>query len=101
MAALVNPGGRTPLGPRASTTHLEGLKDVVRSTLGLGPDEAVVVQQLACAEPDCPPIETVVAVLGSEQRRWKFATPTTDVTPALLRDTLKNHPKGRTHDDHD
>jgi hypothetical protein len=99
MAALVNPGGRKPVGQKASTVHLRSLKDVVRSTLALDPGEAIVVQQLACVEPGCPPVETVVAVLGAFQRSWKFATPTADVTPALLRDTLINHPKGRIHDE--
>lgn len=77
------------------------LKDTVRSTLSLDADETVLIQQLACTEPGCPPVETVVAVLGSPRRSWKFATPTAEITPAHLRDTLKNHSKGRDHDDHD
>jgi len=34
-------------------------------------DDAVVVNELACTQPGCPPIETVVALLraGSEPRR--------------------------------
>ncbi len=36
--------------------------DLVRLHLGL-PDAAVTVSQLACREPGCPPVETVIAVL--------------------------------------
>ena len=98
--ALVNPGGSRPPDAKASMAHTTELKDVVRSTLALEADEAILIQQLACIEPGCPPTETVVAVLGSPRRSWKFAMPTADVTVPLLRDTLTKHPKGRNHDEH-
>lgn len=39
------------------------VKTWVRSALDLGDDVAVVVSQLTCREPGCPPLETVLAVL--------------------------------------
>ncbi|MBO0680824.1 hypothetical protein JRC04_25440 [Mycolicibacterium sp. S2-37] len=96
----MSPGGGRPAHDRAPAAHVLLLKDVVRSTLALEAEEAVLIQQLACAEPDCPPVETVIAVLGTPRRTWKFAMTTVTVNPALLRETLVNHPRGRDHDDH-
>lgn len=96
---LINPGNNaTAPAPKASAEHLACLKDAVRGELELDADTTVLIQQLACTEPGCPPVETVVAVLGATRRIWKFSTPTTDVTPAALRDVIAKCPKGREHD---
>jgi hypothetical protein len=73
--------------PAASTGTL---KSVVRQVLGLDDRHTVVVQQLRCAEPDCPPVETVVAVLAAGQapRRWTIHKPLSDVTSQDVRDTI-------------
>lgn len=102
MRGLVNPGGRSESAPpKPSQQHVSGLKDVVRSVLGLDPDTAVLVQQLACTEPGCPPVETVVAVLGSPRRTWKIPTPTAEVSASDLAALLTDHPEGITHDHDD
>ncbi|CAN3131051.1 Nitrate reductase [Mycobacterium sp. smrl_JER01] len=95
--ALVNPGGRAP-AERASGSHLGLLKGIVRATLALGESDAIVVQQLACAEPGCPPVETVVAVLAAPRRTWKFPCTADELTPDQLRRELRHFPKGREHD---
>jgi len=99
MSGLVNPGGAS--GARASSAHVRELKDVVRSTLKLQASTTVMIQQLACTESDCPPVETIVAVLESPRRSWKFSTPTEDLPPSLLRDTLVANPEGLDHDKRD
>lgn len=99
MPAMVNPGGAP--AARASSAHLGELKDVVRSTLDLAPSTAVMIQQLACTEPDCPPIETIVAVLETPRRSWKFSVPSADLSPSSLRNTLVVYPEGLDHDKHD
>lgn len=96
--SLVNPGNNTASTPKAPAAHLAGLKDVVRSELELDGETTVLIQQLACTEPGCPPVETVVAVLGTLRRSWKFPTPTTDVTTAALRDLIAKYPRGHEHD---
>lgn len=96
---LVNPGNNTTAPvPKASAAHLAGLKDVVRRALELDAETTVLIQQLACTEPGCPPVETVVAVLGATRRSWKLPSPTTDVTPAALRDLMAKYQRGREHD---
>ena len=99
MRGLVNPGGSSESSPtRASQQHVAGLKDVVRSALALDAQSMVLVQQLACTEPGCPPVETVVAVLGSPRRTWKIPNPTADVSTDGLRALITEHPKGTNHD---
>jgi hypothetical protein len=63
---------------------------VVRDTLQLGSEHTVVVQQLACAEAGCPPVETVVAVLsgGAPARRWTLHQPLSDLTADAVRAAL-------------
>lgn len=97
MSGLVNPGG----APKASAAHLDLLKNLVRSVQRLNADAIVLVQQLACTEPGCPPLETVVAVLGPPQRMWKFPMPANDVSLEQLELTILDHPEGSNHADHD
>ena len=95
---LVNPGNNVAAAPKASATHIADLKDVVRSELELDAETTVLIQQLACTEPGCPPVETVVAVLGATRRSWKVLSPTIDVAPSDVRDMISKFPKGREHD---
>ncbi|MCW6004442.1 hypothetical protein K1W54_07570 [Micromonospora sp. CPCC 205371] len=71
-------------------TDTAALKAAVRDVLSLDDSDTVVIQQLACAEPGCPPVETVVAVLSATEapRRWTIHKPTADVTGDDIRVTL-------------
>lgn len=40
---------------------IRALKATARTLFDAGEDDAVVVNELQCTEPGCPPIETVVA----------------------------------------
>lgn len=99
---LVNPGNTaaTPAS-KESAAQVAELKDLVRSELSLDAEVTVLIQQLVCREPGCPPVETIVAVLGTPRRSWKFPVPTSDITPAALRAVLSTYPKGRQHDHDD
>lgn len=99
MRGFVNPGEKSASKTaRPDPDHVTALKAGVRETLQLNPDETVVVQQLACAEPGCPPVETVIAVLGTPRRTWKIPTPTAAVSTAELGELLNRHPEGNPHD---
>ena len=101
MPGLVNPGGGNRSGaPKASAAHIGRLKDVVRSVQRIDADAPVLVQQLLCTEPGCPPLETIVAVLGPPRRTWKFPLPADDLSPEQLRAAIVDHPKGSIHADH-
>jgi uncharacterized protein YlaN (UPF0358 family) len=59
------------------------LKELARELLGLDDDEVVMVTELQCTEPNCPPIETVIAVLRvGVQRQIKIHKPLVEVTEA-------------------
>ncbi|MFE2425890.1 hypothetical protein ACFXJ5_03865 [Streptomyces sp. NPDC059373] len=81
-----------PLGarPPGQSPQLRELKETVRCLLALDEDTAVVVRQLACTEPGCPPLETVVAVLPMDApaRRWTLHRPTEQITEDDLRAVL-------------
>jgi hypothetical protein len=101
MRGLVNPGGAAGATPKADAAHVNLLKDVVRKAAGLDADAPVLVQQLACVEPGCPPVETVIAALGPPRRTWKVPKPTADISPSQLRAVIVENPEGITHADHD
>jgi hypothetical protein len=71
-------GARRPRG----TEQLSELKQSVRRLLDLDDDTTVMVSQLACSEPGCPPLETVIAVLPMDgsPRRWALHRSVDQVT---------------------
>jgi hypothetical protein len=40
-----------------------GLKQDLRAALALGPHDALTVNEIACADPGCPDLETIVLVM--------------------------------------
>jgi len=61
----------------------------------LGPDEtpAVLVTELACHEPGCPPIETVIVLIGGKgSRTWKIPRPAAELSAADVSDVLSRPP---------
>jgi hypothetical protein len=75
--------------------HLTALKDHTRALLELGDQDTVLITELHCTEPGCPPLETVVAVLaaGYAPRRWTMHLPLNAVTPGDLTDALAKTPR--------
>jgi hypothetical protein len=58
------------------------IKAWTAEALGLTNDVAVMVTELRCTEPGCPPLETVVAVMDGNgpARQYKIHKPLADVT---------------------
>jgi hypothetical protein len=56
-------------------------------------DDAILVSELRCTEPGCPPIETAIALLrkGSEPRQVKIHKPAIEVTVEDLRAAILGH----------
>jgi hypothetical protein len=88
----VPPGIRPP----HRSPNLSKLKESVRQSLDLTEDTTVLIRQLACTEPGCPPIETVVAVLPMDgpARRWTLHRGVEEITPDDLRALLDHSPEG-------
>jgi hypothetical protein len=69
---------------RPDLESIERVKGWVTSALELPASTSVMVTELACSEPGCPPLETVIAVLAQEgpkgRRQHTFHKPLTDVS---------------------
>ena len=75
--------------------HTAALKAAVRDTLRLNDEQTVVIRQVACTDPGCPPVETVIAVLsaGAPSLRWTVPQALADLTPEAIRIALSQaHP---------
>ena len=51
---------------------LERVRDWTRERFGLAADVPLLVTQVACLQPGCPPLETVVAFWTAADRRHHF-----------------------------
>ncbi len=58
------------------------IKDWVREELALGDDVTILVSELACSEPGCPPVETVIALFRGREEPAKHTIhrPSAEVT---------------------
>ena len=66
------------------TAALDRVREWVRERFGLG-DTAILVAEVACAVPGCPPVETVIAFWSEERRHhFKVFKPVAKVTEADL-----------------
>ncbi|MDJ1158355.1 hypothetical protein QNA08_08930 [Chelatococcus sp. SYSU_G07232] len=68
--------------PKGDTAALGRVKIWVRDALALPEDVALAVNEIVCADPACPGLETVVLVMepGKRTRAIKFAKGAEDVT---------------------
>ena len=73
---------------------LERVRQWVRARFGLPDEAAVLVAEIACAVPGCPPLETVIAFWSGERRHhFKVFKPVAqvvedDLPPRWLKDAL-------------
>jgi len=70
---------------------VRALKALARAAFGAEEDDVIVVSELRCTEPGCPPLETVVALLreGAPPKQVKVHKPVVEVTEADLRAALR------------
>ena len=66
---------------RAAPGRGRTVKAWVTEQLDLAEADVVAVAELACHEPGCPPLETVVSVHGSDgqRRAWHIHKPLADI----------------------
>jgi hypothetical protein len=75
MAELFAP--RRSIGASANTANV---KRWVRELFVLSDDATVMVTELRCSEPGCPPLETVIAILSENgNRQYKLHKPIEEV----------------------
>lgn len=85
-----DPDGSPPAGALAPTpAHAVAVKQWTRDFLRLGDDAVVTVIELACADPRCPLVETVIAVFEEGRtRQWKFTRPKAAITKVMVQQAL-------------
>nr|WP_246505237.1 hypothetical protein [Microvirga antarctica] len=68
--------------PKADPEAIARIKDWARAALGGSPDTAFAVNEIACMDPACPGVETVILVMepGVKTRACKVAKGLADVT---------------------
>lgn len=69
------------------------IKALARELMHAQDDDAVMVTELACTEPGCPPVETVIALLraGAPPRQLKVHKAIPEVTREDVIATLSGH----------
>ena len=62
----------------------ERLKAWVADLMGLSDRDTIMLAELACHDPDCVDLETVITVIKADRRRFilRFPGPMADVTEA-------------------
>ncbi|MEM7522280.1 MAG: hypothetical protein AAF360_00660 [Pseudomonadota bacterium] len=60
------------------------VKAWIAKHLALSEEDLVTIAELACAEPGCPPVETVMTVHGpdGQRRTWRIHKPLAEVDEA-------------------
>jgi hypothetical protein len=74
--------------PKSDKQAVDRVKDLARAALRVSPDTAFAVNEIACNDPGCPGIETVILVMepGQKTRALKVAKPLDEV---MEQDILK------------
>jgi hypothetical protein len=88
----------SPKNP-AATAARERLEDWTRARFALGEEATVMVSELQCAVPGCPPIETVVTFWLGDGKRHHFkvfkpmaGVSEDDLPPAWMKSALAEMP---------
>jgi hypothetical protein len=74
--------------PKPDKQAIDRVKDLARAALRAAPETAFAVNEIACNDPGCPGIETVILVMepGQKTRVLKVAKPLDEV---MEQDILK------------
>jgi hypothetical protein len=76
--------------PKADKQAIDRVKDMARAALQASPETAFAVNEIACNDPGCPGIETVILVMepGKKTCALKLAKPLGEVTEQDIRAAL-------------
>ena len=60
--------------PKPQPGKIAKIKEWITDCLKLDGTATIFVTQLECREPDCPPVETVIAIIKSQQKTLQKKT---------------------------
>jgi len=77
--------------PKPDKQAIDRVKELARSALQVSPETAFAVNEIACNDPGCPGIETVILVMepGRKTRAFKVPKPLDEVTEQDIRSALE------------
>ncbi|QYZ68547.1 hypothetical protein [Neotabrizicola shimadae] len=80
--------------PRPDAEAVSRLKGWVADLMSLGDKDHIALAELACHEPGCPDLETVVTVTLADRRRFvlRFPTAVAEVTEAQVQSLRSSVP---------
>lgn len=65
--------------PKADPKQIQQIKNWVYRVLEVDSSIPISISQLACKEPGCPPIETVIAVMTTPIKQYKIHKAVNDI----------------------
>jgi hypothetical protein len=88
--------------PTHDPQQIAALKQWVGATFGLDDQTTILVTELRCSEPDCPPLETVIALLRPNMpaQQYKLPKAIPDVTAADVAALGTHAAEGEPYDHH-
>ncbi len=60
--------------------QIQQVKNWAYQILDINPEIPISINQLQCHEPDCPPMETVIAVMTSPPQQYKIHKSIAEIT---------------------
>jgi hypothetical protein len=77
---------------KTKSGNSSNIKQWTRDIFSLSEEAVIMVSELQCHEPDCPPIETVIAIMqtGVPQRTFKIHKPIDQIGQSELEELLTN-----------
>ena len=77
--------------PAANPQQLQQIKTWAYEILAVSAETPISISQLQCHEPCCPPIETVIAVMGQPPQTFKIHAAADDVSYDAVVQALTGH----------
>ena len=74
--------------PKADPGQIKQLKSWFHEVLDISADVPVSISQLACHEPDCPPVETVIAIMTRPPKQFKVHKPIGEIVQSDIESLL-------------
>jgi len=76
-------------GSSSKSPHVRKIREFVRE-ITLDAETNIVVTELACLEPGCPPIETAIVIMGKKSATYKIEKEMKDVNLEDVRRVLSS-----------
>ena len=65
--------------PKANSENIKQIKNWTYQILTIDSEIPISINQLQCHEPDCPPVETVIAIMSSPPQQYKIHKPISEI----------------------